>query len=228
MGTHIDGVLAHYGLSADFSNEAPRYIYFFDTPDLDLFKAGVIARAQRIPGRDHDSTLKVHPVVPAAVPDKWRQRDYYALEADTSEVRVTKTASLTAPVSKGLIKKVVSGEKGIAKLFTKEQEAFLTDLGVKPINYASLCVLGPVEGHHLTFDDPACPWDLNAEVWQREDGARLAEIAIKVPLAQAEVATAGFKVFIDAVGPQRNMKQQSKTRWVLEHYLKAGLRDLFI
>ena len=215
----IDGALKRYGLTVD--SDPQGYIYFFDTPDLALFKAGIIARARRIRGDDHDSTVKFHPVVPTEVPAIWWEYDGCKLEADASEAEVTKSASLTVPVSKGLIKQVVTGEKGIAKLFTKEQEAFLTAMGGQAIEYDSLCVLGPVEGHRWTFADPACPWRLTAELWQREDEARLMEVAIQVPLAQAEVAIAGFKVFLTAVGAERHMKQQSKTRWTLEHYVKA-------
>jgi hypothetical protein len=58
-------------------------------------------------------------------------------------------------------------------------------------------------------------------LWQREDEVRLMEVAITVPLAQAEVAIAGFKVFLTAVGAERHMKRQSKTRWAMKHYVKA-------
>ena len=219
----IDGALKRYGLTVD--SDTQRYIYFFDTPDLALFKAGIIARARRNSGDDHDSTVKFHPVVPSEVPAIWRECDGCELEADASEAEVTKSASLTVAVSKGLIKQVVTGEKGITKLFAKEQDEFLTAMGGHAIEYDTLCVLGPVAGHRWKFADPACPWRLSAELWQREDEARLMEVAIQVPLAQAEVAIAGFKVFLSAVGAERHMKQQSKTRWALEHYVKVRPTD---
>jgi len=42
------------------SKEEPetRTIYFFDTPDLGLFEAGVVLRARKRPGED-DSTVKL-------------------------------------------------------------------------------------------------------------------------------------------------------------------------
>ena len=45
----------------------------------------------------------------------------FTLEAYASETGVVKSASLTMPVERGLIKWVVAGAAGIAKLFTKEQ-----------------------------------------------------------------------------------------------------------
>jgi hypothetical protein len=58
----IDSALTRYNLTVN--NDEERYIYFFDTLDLALFKAGIIARARRIVGDDHDSTVKLRPVVP--------------------------------------------------------------------------------------------------------------------------------------------------------------------
>lgn len=219
----IDAVLTRYGLTVD--SNAPRHIYFFDTPDLALFKAGIMARARRISGEDHDSTVKFHSVVAADVPVIWRECDGFQLERDLSETGPITTASLTVPVSKGVIKQVATGEKDIPKLFSKEQEAFITAVGGQAIAYEGLCVLGPVAGHCWTLTDPACPWRIRAELWQREDGTRLMEVAIKVPLLQAEVAGAGFMVFMQAVGAQRHMKQQTKTRWILHHYVKTVPTD---
>jgi hypothetical protein len=215
----IDEVLNRYGLTLD--SDASHHIYFFDTPDLALLKAGVIARARRISGDDHDSTITFHPVVADEVPAMWRECDGYHLETDLSEAGGITSASLTVPVSKGLIKQVVAGTKGIAKLFSKEQEAFLNAVAGQTIDYESLCVLGPVEAHRWTLTDAAYPWRITADLWQREDGTRLLEVAIKVPLIQAEVASAGFMVFLRAVGALRHMKQQTKTLWILRHYVKA-------
>lgn len=41
------------------------------------------------------------------------------------------------------------------------------------------------------------------------------ELAIEVPLAQAEVCIAGFRAFPRVVGGERNMKHHTKTRWLL-------------
>lgn len=211
----IDGVLHRYGLTAE--REAPHHIYFFDTPDLTLLKAGISARARRICGDDHDSTLVFHPVVPGDVPARWRECDGYQLEIDAGETGMATSATFTIPVRKGMIKQVVAGEKGVAKLFSREQEAFLAAVGGHAIEYQSLCVLGPIEGHRWTFYDPACPWHMTAALWQREDGARLMELAIKVPLVQVDAATAGFSAFLRALGVERNITHQTKARWVLGH-----------
>lgn len=212
----VDAALKRYKLTVD--NDEERYIYFFDTPNLDLCKAGMFARARRIVGEPDDSTVKFRPVEPNEVPTSWRKVAGFKLEADASETAVVKSASLTMPVEKGLINQVVAGEKNIAKLFTQEQEDFLASIGKQHIDYSSLIVLGPLQAHRWKFEDPACPWGMTAELWKREDGARLMEVSIKTPVIQAAVAIAGFMAFLAEVGAEQDLKQQTKTRWALQHY----------
>src|SRR4051794_20594487 len=41
-----------------------RQVFFFDTPELALNKAGVVVRARRMQGKGGDSVVKLRPVVP--------------------------------------------------------------------------------------------------------------------------------------------------------------------
>ena len=41
-----------------------RQVFFFDTPDLALNKAGIVARARRVQGKVHDSVVKLRPSAP--------------------------------------------------------------------------------------------------------------------------------------------------------------------
>jgi hypothetical protein len=216
----IEASLHRYQLTVD--NDEERYIYFFDTPALDLFQVGIIARARRIVGEDHDSTVKFRPVVPAECPRAWAELDGFKLEADSSEKGVVKSASLTMPVRKGLIKKVVAGDKPISALYTEEQESFIEDLGGRRIDFESLAVFGPLKAHRWKFEDPACPWPMTAELWKREDGARLMEVSIKSPVAQAAVAIAGLMAFLAEVGAEQDLEQQVKTRWALMHHAELA------
>jgi hypothetical protein len=209
----VETALNRFGLTV--GNDEERYVYFFDTPSLDLFESGIIARARRIVGDAHDSTAKFRPVVPAEVAGKWKGLDGFKLEADASEKGVVKSASLTMPVRKGLIKRVVTGEKPIASLFTEEQKDFVEALAGQPIDLGALSIIGPLQAHRWKFEDPACPWPITAELWKRGDGARLMEVSIKSPVAQAAVAVAGFMAFLAEVGAEQSLEQQTKTRWAL-------------
>ena len=211
--SQIDLAMELYKLSPD---ENERYIYFFDTPELELFETGIIARARRIVGCEHDSTIKFRPVVPESVPALWRKYSGFKLEADASDKGVIKSASLTMPVSKGLIKRVAAGKDPIASLFAQEQLLFLLSMANKKIDYDKVEIFGPMRAWRWKYNDPGLPWPLTGELWRRADGSRIFEVSIKAPVIQAAAATAGFMAFLGEVGAKRDDGQQAKTRWALE------------
>ncbi len=213
----IKQALARFSLTE--SNDEERYIYFFDTPKLDLLGAGIITRARRVVGDDHDCTVKFRPVNPADVGKKWRRYPYFKIEADASETSLVKSASFSMPVAKGHIKRVAVGKKAISEIFTLEQERFLESIAGRKIDFASLVVLGPLLAQRWKFEDPACPWAITAELWTRGDKKQLMELSIKAPSVQAAAAVGGFMAFLAEVGAERDKSQQTKTRWALDYYI---------
>jgi hypothetical protein len=213
----IRQALARFKLTA--SNDAERYIYFFDTPELDLLEAGIIARARRVVGDVHDSTVKFRPVDPAAIDPKWRRYPDFKIEADASETSLVRSASFSMPVLKGHIKRVVVGKKPISAIFSPAQMKFLEKTAGRKIDFASLVVLGPLVAQRWRFEDPACPWPITAELWRRGDGKRMMELSIRARAIQAAVAVGGFMAFLAEVGAERDKDQQTKTRWALEYYV---------
>ena len=213
----IKSALKRFGLTAD--NDEERFIYFFDTPKLDLLDAGIIARARRVVGDAHDSTVKFRPIDPADVGGKWRRYRDFKIEADASETSMVKSASFSMPVLKGQIKRVARGKKAISDIFTAEQEEFLSKIAGRKIDFARLVVLGPLLAQRWRFADPGCPWPITAELWKRGDGKRLMEVSIKAPAVQAAVAVGGFMAFLAEVGAERDKSQQTKTRWALDYYV---------
>jgi hypothetical protein len=214
----IDLALETYGLKPA---GADRYIYFFDTLGLDLFAQGVIARTRRVVGGQHDSTIKFRPVDPASIPSIWRKYAGFKIEADATDKGVVKSASLTMPVAKGLIKRVAAGKDPIASLFQEEQLLFLLSMAERKIDYTKVVVMGPVQAWKWKYIHEGLPWPITGELWQREDDARIFEVSIKTPVVQAAAATAGFMAFLAEVGAARDDGQQAKTRWILEHAATA-------
>jgi hypothetical protein len=215
-GPQVDTTLARFGLTVD--NDEERYIYFFDTPELDLLGAGIIARARRVVGDQHDSTVKFRPVQPEVVAPKWLTFRDFKIEADASEKGVTKSASFSMPVAKGVIKRIAAGSKPIANLFTKDQQTFLVSMANRKIDFSRMVVFGPLRAHRWRFNDPGCPWPITAELWEREDGARMMEASIKAPVVQAAAALGGFMAFLAELGAERDVEEQAKTRWALDYY----------
>jgi hypothetical protein len=212
----IKAALKRYGLTPQ--NDEERYIYFFDSPALELHEAGIIVRARRTVGDVHDSTVKFRPVDPATVSKEWRKYRDFKIEADASEKGLVKSASFSMPVEKGLIKSVVTGKRQVRDLFTREQRAFIEKTARCKIDFDRLAALGPLRAHRWQFDDPACPWKITGELWIREDGQRVLEASIKAPAVQAAVATAGFMAFLAEVGADKDNEQQTKTLWALSYY----------
>jgi hypothetical protein len=195
-----------------------RFIYFYDKPNLSLFAAGVIMRARRIPGGQHDSTVKFRPVKEADISAKWRKCLGFKLETDLSEKGAVQSASMTIKVKKGLIKSVDTGETAVGKLFTDTQEKFLGAVGGKKMEFSGIAVLGPIRAQRWVLDVPALPWKLTVELWSRDDGERVLEGSIKVPPVQAAVASAGFLGYLAELGAERDKAQEAKTRWALGYY----------
>jgi hypothetical protein len=211
----------HWGLrryNLTKANDEERHIYFFDTPDLELFHAGIVLRARRIIGGDHDSTVKLRPVDPAKVPVKWKKYAGFKIEADAGEKGIVKSASLTMPVAKGVIKRVAEGKLGVAALLTEEQRRFLLEMVKLELDLARLMIMGPMQAQRWKFSDPALPWPITAELWRRDDGELIFEASIKAPIEQAAVAAGGFLAHLAEIGAERDHAQEAKTRWALEHY----------
>jgi hypothetical protein len=141
---------------------------------------------------------------------------------------VTKSASFSMPVRKGLIKRIATGKVAIEELFTEEQQKFLLSMANRNIDFSKVMVFGPLRAHRWKFEDPGCPWPITAEVWEREDGARMMEASIKAPVVQAAAALGGFMAFLAEFGAERDLEEQAKTRWALTYYAEkmrnAGTR----
>ena len=209
--------LKRFGLTA--RNDEERQIFFFDTPRLALLRSGIIVRARRVVGGDHDCTVKFRPVDPSDVGKKWRKFRDFKIEADASESGLVKSASFSMPAAKGLIKRVAGGKRPIADLFGDEQKSFLKTMARREVDFESLAVLGPLTAHRWQFTDPGCPWPITAELWRRGDGERMMEVSIRAPVLQTAVAVGGFMAFLAEVGVERDKRPQTKTRWALAYYV---------
>jgi hypothetical protein len=117
-------LLAERAMEVEENTADVRLVYFYDTPDLDLFDAGVVLRARVIRGDADDSTVKVRPVDAALVSEEWRRSKGLKVEADWVGDDVVCSASLTGLQRRDEIDDVAKGKRAIGKLFSQEQERF--------------------------------------------------------------------------------------------------------
>jgi len=102
----------------------PRQAFFFDTPDLALYQAGVVVRARRIQGGDADTVVKLRPVDPSTLDPELRRSAAFKVEVDVMPGGFVCSASYKGVCSGEEVLNVTSGEMPLRKLFSKEQRAY--------------------------------------------------------------------------------------------------------
>jgi hypothetical protein len=197
-----------------------RRIFFFDTSDLALFNKGLVLRAREVKGGKDDSTVKIRPVDPETIADRWRLLKGFKIEADGVGDKLIRSASLSVEQSDDEIKAVEHKARAIEKLFSSEQESLLAVKSPIPVNYASLRVLGPVHALRWSIQHEGLPYRITAEQWTLPDGRDLLEVSIKVPTAQAPAASAAFDSFLKTLHLKPQGGQETKTRIALQFFVK--------
>jgi hypothetical protein len=216
---------AERAMEVDEDTADVRLVYFYDTPDLDLFKAGVVLRARLVKGDADDSTVKFRPVEPASIPRDWQRWKGFKLEADWVGDHVVCSASLTDLQKRDEIDEVANGKRAIGKLFSSDQERFLREFHEDPVEFGKLRVMGPIrvlrwKPKHETF-----PHELTLEEWRLPSGEDLVEVSIKAPPNEALQARQEFETHLRELGLDPEGAQDTKTRTALEHFasiLKAA------
>jgi len=201
-----------------------RQVYFFDTPDLSLSKAGVVARARRVQGRGDDSVVKLRPVVPDQLPKKLRKTRGFGVEVDAMPGGYVCSASMKAP-AKADVRATVIDARPLRKLFTKEQQAFFTEYAADGIDMDDLSILGPIFVLKLKFKPEDLKRRVVAEMWLYPDNSRILELSTKCAPAESFLAAAEMRAFLSGRGVDLSGEQETKTRKALQFFskrLRAG------
>ena len=193
-----------------------RQIFFFDTPDLDLSKAGVVARARRVQGKGDDSVVKLRPVVPDQLPKKLRNTRGFGVEVDAMPGGFVCSASMKSTAHADVRETVAAGP--LSKLFSKEQRAFFAEYAPDGIELDDLSVLGPILVLKLKFTPENLQRRLVAELWLYPDNSRILELSTKCPPAESFLAAAEVRSFLAKQGVDLSGEQETKTRKALEFY----------
>jgi hypothetical protein len=203
--------------SADVEVER-REIYFFDTPALDLFEAGVVLRARLVHDGKDDSTVKLRPVDPAGLSDGWKETDGFEVELDAVGDQPICSAKLTVDQRHGEIREVAAGERPIRKLFSDEQERLLGELGSADVGWSELVVLGPVDVRRWKVEPKGFAYEVTIEEWVLPDRSDLVELSVKAPPEEAATAKAAFIELLRDKELDTGGDQQTKTRTALQYF----------
>ena len=195
-----------------------RQVYFFDTPNLDLNKAGVVVRARRIQGGAGDTVIKLRPVDPAEIDRELRRSESFKTEIDVVPGGFVCSGSFKGRCTAQEAKDAVGGKLPLDSLFSKEQRAFYRKHAPKGIALRSLKAYGP------TFVLKARQWvkqldrRLVVEMWLFPDGSRNLEISLKCAPSEAFQVAHDAKEYFKGIGIELSANQLTKTRAAMQFF----------
>jgi hypothetical protein len=197
-----------------------RQVYFFDTPELTLDRAGVVVRARRSQGRPNDSVVKLRPVDPAQLPPDLRKSPDFVVEVDAMATGHVCSGSYKGTLEGDVVRQVAKRDSAVRKLFNKGQRAFYSEHAPEGIALDDLSVLGPINVAKVKFAPTGYDRRVVAEVWFYPDGSRIIELSTKCMPTEAFNVVAETRAFLYERGLQATGEQQTKTRTALEFFSK--------
>jgi hypothetical protein len=199
-----------------------RQVFFFDTPELELDAAGIVVRARRVQGREHDTVVKLRPVVPEQLPKKLRESPGMVVEVDAMPGGYVCSASLKRRLGKVDAKDAVAGSIPLRKLFSKRQRSFFAEHAPDGLELDRLTALGPIFVLKLNFVPEDFDQKLVAEMWLYPDGSRILELSTKCAPEEMFQVAAESRAFLSSRGVDLSGKQQTKTRTALKFFAQRA------
>jgi hypothetical protein len=202
-----------------------RQVFFFDTPDLRLNEAGVVARARRVQGRGDDSVVKLRPVVPGDLSKKLRRSPSFGVEVDAMPGGFVCSGSMKQRLEKPIVRKKILSEGRIRSFFSKEQRAFFAEHAPEGLELDDLSVLGPIFVLKLRVSPKELGRRLVGEIWLYPDGSRIVELSTKCAPQEAFDVAAQARAFLAARELAPADEQQTKTKKALEYFAERMQSD---
>ncbi len=195
-----------------------RQVYFFDTPDLALNKAGVVVRARRIQGGLGDSVIKLRPVDPAKVARDLKKSEEFVIELDAMKGGFVCSGSFKRELDAATVLAAELGTHPIRKLYSKAQRSFYEAHAPDGLELDSLSVMGPIFVLKLKFEPKVLKRRMVAEMWFYPDGSRLVELSTKSAPAAAIQAAVDTQSYLRSIGIEAGGEQSTKTRKALDFF----------
>ena len=194
-----------------------RQVYFFDTPNLDLNKAGVVVRARRIQGGSGDTVVKLRPVDPAEIDQELRRSASFKTEIDVvpggfvcsgcSRDAARRRRRRTRSAARCRWTRCLEGAAGVLQQARPEGRRTSAARDLRP-----------------TFVLKARKWikrldrRLVVEMWLFPDGSRNLEITVKSEPSEAFQVAQEAKEFFKDIGIGLSADQQTKTRAAMQFF----------
>lgn len=206
-------------LGVDPLDAQVRQVFFLDTPELDLDRAGVVVRARRIQDRDGDTVVKLRPVEPDDLSDELRRTRGFNVEVDAMPGGHVCSASLRHTVSNGTVRRATGGEVPLGAMFSPEQHAFYAERAPSAPELDALAVLGPVFVLKLKLPKKGLGRRIVVEMWLYPDGSRVLELSTKCRPQEALEVALDVRALLSRHGVEISAEQQTKTRSALTFFV---------
>jgi len=195
-----------------------RQVYFFDTPDLAINKAGVVVRARRVQGKGDDSVVKLRPVVPDDLSPELRRSPNFGVEVDAMPGGYVCSGSMKHVLDPSAVKDALVGREPIRKLFSKEQRSLYAGRAPEGLELDSLSILGPILVLKVKFAPEGYARKLVAELWMYPDNSMILELSTKCAPTEAFQVAAELRVFLTQRDIDLSGEQATKTKKALEFF----------
>jgi hypothetical protein len=205
-------------LGMDVLDAEIRQVYFFDTPDLSLNAAGVVARARRTQRKGGDTVVKLRPVVPDQLPKALRRDPGFGVEVDAMPGGFVCSASLKGAADNAVVAEAATGGRSVRKLFSKQQREFFREHAPDGLTLDDLAVLGPIFVLKLRFTPAELGRKMVAEMWLYPDDSRILELSTKSAPADGFTVAAETRAYLAGKGIDLDAEQETKTRRALEFF----------
>jgi hypothetical protein len=197
-----------------------RQVYFFDTPDLQLYKSGLVVRARRVQKKGDDSVVKLRPIVPDELSPDVRQSPAFAVEVDAMPGGFVCSGSMKRALGPTAVMEAVSGRRPLRKLFSKEQRALYAVHAPAGVELDDLSILGPIFVLKLKFSPEGYDRRLVGELWMYPDNSIILELSTKCAPSEAFQVATETRAYLVERGVDLSGEQSAKTKKALEYFSK--------
>jgi hypothetical protein len=202
-----------------------RQVYFFDTPELTLNKAGVVVRARRVQQKGDDTVVKLRPVVPDELPAELRRSPNFGVEVDAMPGGFVCSGSMKRALKTPGVRDAVFGNRPIRKLYSKEQRALYAAHAPDGLALDDLSILGPITVLKLKFAPDGYARRLVAELWLYPDNSMILELSTKCAPSETFQVAAETRAFLTQKGVDLTGEQETKTKKALQYFSKQLKAD---
>lgn len=208
------------GLEIDRATAQERRVFFLDTPDLALYRHGLVVRLRDMGGRPDDAVVKLRPIDSHHVPKWLRRQNTLEVEIDAMPGQRVCSGSLKVRLGRGVVARTWSAGRPLISLLPQPQRRLLAACGPDGLDLSGLRVFGPIQVRKYKFQPEGFDRQLSAERWAFPDGSRVLELSTRCPVGRAPQVAAHLTAILSAHGVEPAATQLTKTEMTLR--LRGG------